>query len=368
MTILLVDDSAAQRAALAAILEAAGFHELREAGSADAALAILATAAPASIDLCLTDLYMPGGSGIEVCRRIRALPAWRDLPLIVVTSSSETADLDQAFAAGAMDYITKPPHEVELLARVRSALRLKQETDRRKARERELERLNQDLAAQHRLLQAEQERSERLLLNILPAPIADRLMRAPEVIADRFACVTVLFADIVGFTELAAGCDPGSLVTTLNRIFSAFDELAAEHGLEKIKTVGDAYMAVGGLPEPRPDHAEAAAAMALAMRRAVCELTGGQLQLRIGLHSGPVVAGVIGRRKFSYDLWGDTVNIASRMESHGVPGAIQLSEATYRLLVGRFVCTPRGTISLKGRGPMTTWYLSDRDADLRRSA
>lgn len=367
MTILLIDDSAAQRAALADILAAAGFDDLHEANSAATALALLGTTAPDTIDLCLTDLYMPGGSGIEVCRRIKNLPAYRDLPVIVVTSSNETADLDQAFAAGAMDYITKPPSEIELLARVRSALRLKHEMDERKARERELKRLHTDLALQHRLLQAEQERSERLLLNILPESIAARLKETPEVIADRFDAVTVLFADIVGFTELAAMVDPETVVTLLNAIFSRFDDLAAEHGLEKIKTIGDAYMAVGGLPTPCPDHAEAAALMALAMRRAIGEFAEGRLQLRIGLHSGPVVAGVIGRRKFSYDLWGDTVNIASRMESHGVPGAIQISEATYRLLTGRFVCTPRGTISLKGRGAMTAWYLAD-NSDLRLSA
>jgi adenylate cyclase len=361
MAILIVDDSAAQRAALAGMLEEAGFADLLAAGSADAALDLLSGHAPGAVDLVLTDLYMPGGSGIDVCLRAKAMPAWRDTPIIVVTSSSETDDLDKAFAAGAIDYITKPPSEVELLARVRSALRLKAEMDRRKARERELE-------VQHEMLRVEQERSERLLLNILPRPIAERLKADPGVIADRFEAVTVLFADIVGFTGLAATRDPGELVSLLNAIFSRFDELAEEHGLEKIKTIGDAYMVVAGLPTPRPDHAAAAARMALEMRRAIGELSCGPLQLRIGLHSGPVVAGVIGRRKFSYDLWGDTVNIASRMESHGLPGEIQLSEATYRLLPSRFACAPRGILSLKGRGAMAAWYLLDRDADLRLSA
>jgi adenylate cyclase len=353
MSILIVDDSAAQRAALSDLLEAAGFTDLLAAGSADAALSLLARHQSADIDLILTDLYMPGGSGIAVCQRVKAMPAWRDTSIIVVTSSSETDDLDQAFAAGAIDYITKPPSEVELLARVRSALRLKSEMDRRKARERELE-------VQHAMLRVEQERSERLLLNILPRPIAERLKADPGIIAERFEAVTVLFADIVGFTSLAAASDPAALVQMLNAIFSRFDELAEQFGLEKIKTIGDAYMAVAGLPTPRPDHADAAAAMTLDMQRAIAELSDGRLQLRIGLHSGPVVAGVIGRRKFSYDLWGDTVNIASRMESHGTPGAIQLSTATYELLGSGFTCVPRGTISVKGRGPMDAWYLRGR--------
>jgi class 3 adenylate cyclase len=260
-----------------------------------------------------------------------------------------------SYAAGAIDYITKPPSEVELLARVRSALRLKGEMDRRKARERELE-------VQHAMLRVEQERSERLLLNILPRPIAERLKADPGIIAERFEAVTVLFADIVGFTSLAAVSDPAALVELLNAIFSRFDELAEGHGLEKIKTIGDTYMAVAGLPTPRPDHADAAAAMALDMQQAIAELADGRLQLRIGLHSGPVVAGVIGRRKFSYDLWGDTVNIASRMESYGAPGAIQISAATYELLGPGFACAPRGIISVKGCGPMDAWYLHREEA------
>ena len=212
-----------------------------------------------------------------------------------------------------------------------------------------------------RLLGQERERSERLLLNILPAPIAERLKTSEESIAEHAACVTVLFADLVGFTELSARKTPQALVDLLNRVFSEFDALADAHGLEKIKTIGDAYMAVAGLPSPWPDHAARAARMALDMHAAICglaALTGEPLALRIGLHSGPVVAGVIGRKKFSYDLWGDTVNTASRMESQGLPGAIHCSEASATLLRASFPLEERGVIEIKGKGEMRTYLLS----------
>ncbi|MCX7144098.1 MAG: adenylate/guanylate cyclase domain-containing protein [Proteobacteria bacterium] len=216
-----------------------------------------------------------------------------------------------------------------------------------------------------RLLGKERERSERLLLNILPAPIAERLKASEDSIAEHSDGVTVLFADIVGFTPLSASKTPQALVELLNRIFSEFDALADMHGLEKIKTIGDAYMAVAGLPNPRPDHAPRAARMALAMLDATARVaaeTGEQLALRIGLDSGPVVAGVIGRRKFTYDLWGDTVNTASRMESHGVPGAIHFTETTGMLLQGTFRLQARGAMVIKGKGDMNTFLLFTPEA------
>jgi adenylate cyclase len=204
------------------------------------------------------------------------------------------------------------------------------------------------------------QRSEELLLNILPASIARRLKLGGGTIADGFTGVTVLFADIVGFTRLATRLPPERIVAMLNDLFCQFDDLAGALGLEKIKTIGDCYMIAGGLPEPRPDHADAVARMALAMLPIVDALaarTGEALGVRIGMHSGPVVAGVIGKRKFIYDLWGDTVNIASRMESHGIPGTIQLSNASRELLDGKYRLTPRGAIEIKGKGAMETWLL-----------
>jgi class 3 adenylate cyclase len=217
------------------------------------------------------------------------------------------------------------------------------------------------LIAEERLDQA-YARTEELLLNILPASIALRLKTHGGTIADGFADVTVLFADIVGFTKMSACLAPESVVAMLNELFCSFDDLAGQFGLEKIKTVGDCYMVAGGLPEPRVDHAEAVAAMGLAMLRVVRELNtrrGEALEIRVGIHSGPVVAGVIGKRKFVYDMWGDTVNTASRMESSGVPGAIQVSSECRRLLDGKFPLMPRGAVEIKGKGVMETWLLGD---------
>ncbi len=219
------------------------------------------------------------------------------------------------------------------------------------------------LDAEHRLLLAERERSERLLLNVLPAPIAARLKQGEEVIADGFPEVTVLFADLVDFTRRSQETTPERVVRVLDDLFSALDQLAERHGLEKIKTIGDAYMAVGGLPEPRPDHAQAVAEMALDVREEVArhlDPGGEPLAVRIGIDTGPVVAGVIGRRKFSYDLWGDTVNTASRMESQGVAGCIQVTDRAYRRLRDRYRFERRGPVQVKGKGELVTWFLVGR--------
>jgi adenylate cyclase len=205
--------------------------------------------------------------------------------------------------------------------------------------------------------------SEALLLNILPRSIAERLKREVGTIAESHADVTVLFADVVDFTPFAQRTAPERVVGVLDEIFSAFDRLAEEHGLEKIKTIGDAYMVASGLPEPRPDHAAAAADMALDMQAEVARLCSSleiDLTIRIGMDSGPVIAGVIGRRKFIYDLWGDTVNTASRMESHGLPGRIQVTENTFRRLGSGYRFEDRGEVAVKGKGAMRAFMLLGR--------
>ncbi|HAZ45372.1 MAG TPA: histidine kinase [Cyanobacteria bacterium UBA11369] len=212
-------------------------------------------------------------------------------------------------------------------------------------------------------LKAEREKAEQLLLNILPQPIANRLKKEERTIADSFNEATVLFADIVGFTNLSAHTPPVELVNLLNQIFSAFDRLAEQHGLEKIKTIGDAYMVVGGIPTPGSDRAQAVAEMAIDMLKEIQQfnaLNHAEFNMRIGINTGPVVAGVIGLKKFIYDLWGDTVNIASRMESQGIPGCIQVTDATYERLKDKYEFEQRGVIQVKGKGEMMTYLLLGR--------
>lgn len=212
-------------------------------------------------------------------------------------------------------------------------------------------------------LRQEQARSEELLLNMLPASIAKQLRDGNRQIAEGFAEVTILFSDLVGFTKLSQEIPPIQLINWLNELFSGFDGLSEKHGLEKIKTIGDAYLVVGGIPIERPDHAEAVADMALDMLRELARFNAkheADLRLRIGINTGPVVAGVVGTKKFIYDLWGDAVNTASRMESHGIPDAIQVTAETYEILKDKYILEERGAIEVKGKGQMTTYLLVGR--------
>ena len=212
-------------------------------------------------------------------------------------------------------------------------------------------------------LRVEQDRAETLLLNILPRSIADKLKADSSTIADQFTAASILFADIVDFTPLSERMQPAEVVGMLDHLFTHFDNLADRYGAEKIKTIGDCYMVAAGVPTPREDHARSMALLALAMREAMSSQdTMGHLglELRIGINSGPVVAGVIGRKRFLYDLWGDAVNMASRMESHGTPGRIQVTRATYELLRDEFVLERRGPVTIKGKGDVETFYLVGR--------
>ena len=214
-------------------------------------------------------------------------------------------------------------------------------------------------------LRSEQAKAESLLLNILPRSIAERLKDDSATIADQFESASILFADVVDFTPFSERLPPADVVGVLDHLFTHFDALADHYGLEKIKTIGDAYMVAAGVPTPRPDHAQALANMALDMReamRASDDVAHLGLELRIGINSGPVVAGVIGRKRFLYDLWGDAVNTASRMESHGTPGQIQITASTRELLNDEFELEPRGTVTIKGKGAIETWYLIGRKA------
>ncbi|MDB6027842.1 MAG: adenylate/guanylate cyclase [Verrucomicrobiales bacterium] len=347
-TLLLVDDDRPLLEMLKLILEKQG-HIVMLAENGEEALAALHTG---DVDLILSDLTMPGINGYQLLEFIKADMNWRNIPVLILSGVRESMSAARCIELGADDYLPKPVNPPLLRARIASSLE--------KKRLRDLE------SAYLMQLQAEQEKSEKLLLNILPGPIAERLKKGESTIADNFPEATVLFADIVGFTQMAAQVSPAELVQTLNEIFSGFDRLVERFGLEKIKTIGDAYMVVGGLPNPRADHAFAVAEMAVEMQSELVRLNsknGLHLRMRVGIHSGPVVAGVIGKKKFSYDLWGDTVNIASRMQSLAYIGSIQTSETTYELLKDKFTFTKRGGIEVKGKGRMTTYLLAAKDID-----
>jgi adenylate cyclase len=304
----------------------------------------------------LQDLVMPGIDGLDLVRQFRHRASTAQIPVIVLSATEEAATKAELLEAGASDYLVKLPHQIELIARIRV---------HSEAYKRLLERdaaftaLEQSLAD----LTREREKSERLLRNILPDKVAERLKNNIGTIAESYPSVSVLFADLCGFTTFSQHVDASQLVDLLDDIFSAFDHLANAYGVEKIKTIGDAYMAVAGLPEPREDHAEAVAGMALGMLeafRGVMRNRGLSMEVRIGIHSGPVVAGVIGKHKFSYDLWGDTVNTASRMESHGEPSRVHVSEATQLMLKDRFRFADRGEMAVKGKGLQRTFFLLGR--------
>ncbi|MDF3838788.1 adenylate/guanylate cyclase domain-containing protein [Cupriavidus basilensis] len=378
--ILVVDDLEANVLLLVQMLRGAGY------------ICVASTMDPRAVcelhsknryDLILLDLQMPGMDGFQVMEGLKEVEADSYLPVIVITAQPDHKL--RALQAGAKDFVSKPFDLAEVLMRVRNMLEvrllhreslrygkaLEQKVREVEASRETIIRQSDELKRLYEKLVHEQKVSERLLLNLLPSPIAERLKARsdliagspPAIIADNFLEVSVLFADIVQFTRFSAGMSPESLVAILNEIFADFDNIADSRGLEKIKTIGDAYMAAAGLPVPVADHAVRAAHMALDMIESLArfnERSGHSLQLRIGINSGAVVAGVIGRRKFIYDLWGDAVNVASRMESQGVADRVQVTEATRQRLREPFVLEERGTIVAKGLGELHTWFLIGR--------
>jgi adenylate cyclase len=343
--ILVVDDNEMNRDMLGRRLERQG-HTVLEAENGRKALEILESV---KVDLVLLDILMPELDGMQTLEMLKAHKTNRYTPVVMLSALDELDKVVRCIEIGAEDYLPKPFNPVLLNARIGACL------EKKRLRDQEQAYLEQ--------LRIEREKSERLLLNVLPKSIADRLKQGETSIADSFPDVTVLFADLGDFTRLATELPAPELVHLLDEIFSKFDWLAELHLLEKIKTIGDAYMVVGGLPMPRPDHVEAVAEMALDMQKVVTKLNAGDrkgFELRIGISTGPVVAGIIGSKKFIYDLWGDTVNTASRMESLGQLGAIQVSEPTYERLKDKYTFEHRGKIEVKGKGKMTTYFLTGR--------
>jgi class 3 adenylate cyclase len=343
--ILVVDDNTSNRDLLFRRLSHDGHHVAR-ANSGRRALEIVEVQ---DFDLILLDLLMPDLNGFQVLERLKADERLHHIPVIMISGLQEVDSVIRCIEAGAEDYLPKPFNPVLLRARISACLERKRWRDRER---RYVERI-----------ELERQRYETLLRNILPGQIVTRLNNGEVVIADRVEEATILFADLVGFTAVASRVTPAVLVDNLNRIFSAFDDLCRRLGIEKIKTIGDAYMAAAGLPLPRPDHAEVIADFALAILdtlEAVNATIDVPFQIRIGIHTGSVVAGVIGSHRFLYDIWGDAVNLASRLESHSLPGRIHVSARTSERLAARYELEPRGLINLRGIGKFKTFFLTGR--------
>lgn len=341
--ILVVDDLESNRTMLSRRLARDG-HAVTVAESGRRALELLANE---DFDLILLDLMMPEMNGFEVLARIKSDGNLHQVPVIMISALDELDSVARCIEAGAEDYLPKPFNPVLLKARIRACL------DRKQWREKERRYLDR--------LEDEKEKFENLLLNILPRQIVGRLNDGETVIADRFENVSVLFSDLVGFTQISSRMAPPELVTWLNTLFSEFDAIARDLRVEKIKMIGDAYMVAAGVPEPRPDHAHAIATMALRMVEVVDRLNSDHetpFKIRIGIDSGPVVAGIVGTHRFLYDVWGNTVNVASRLESLSEPNRIQISENTAALLGTSFRTEARDTIAVKGKGLMQTHFLT----------
>lgn len=347
---LVADDSSLMRMALSRSLKALGFEDIITVPNGKEAIARLMTE---SFDLILLDVEMPEMNGFEVLQVMKSRQIV-DIPVIVISGGSDAEDAIRCIEMGAEDYLPKSFNPVLLRARVMNALNKKRLRDRDKLR-------LETIRRQHERVSREKELSENLLLNILPIEISERLKNGENIIADAHESVTILFADLSGFTAMSRTMTASQLVKILNSIFSELDRIVHRHGVEKIKTIGDCYMVVAGLPAQREDHAAALVEVAFEMLQAVAavnDLHKINLKIRIGVNSGSVVAGVIGLRKFTYDLWGDAVNIASRMESTGESGRVHVSENTARLLPKSFEIEERGMVQVKGVGSMLTYFVN----------
>lgn len=356
MNILIVDDLKVDTIITQKYLNKAGYSNVFTAASAEEALYLLSQRSEKicpAIDLIVMDLNMPGISGIEACRQIKLTDNLKDIPIVILTAMSDEDTFKLALSAGALDYLSKPIKESELIARVHSALQLKQEIDKRKDRERKLIETN-------RLLDQERSISEKLLYNILPEKIANQLRNNGITKPEFYKQVSVYISDIAGFTKLAAMLDPESLISELNDIFTAFDDIMEQHGCERIKTIGDAYMAVCGMPDENSEHA-------LRIIRAGLEIinylnirneqTLIKWKIRTGIASGGVVGGVVGIKKYIYDIFGDTVNVASRMEKCSETMRINIAENTYSIVKDKFVFTEREPSMIKGKGKMKMYFV-----------
>jgi adenylate cyclase len=343
--ILVVEDDPMDRDLLTYHLRRLG-HSVESAENGQQALEMLRIR---RFELVLLDIILPVVDGFEVLTQIKSNMAQRDIPVIIITSLDDQEHTVKGIRMGADDCLSKPFDAIILGARVEACLQRKRWHDQ------EQEYLT--------IIKAEREKSEHLLLQMLPAPVAERLKQGQAIIADGYQDVTVLFADMVNFTPLTTQMKPKALVILMNDLFCMFDDLVRQHDLEKIRAIGDEFVVAAGLVKPRPDHTEAVADFALDMLNELEAYNASHarsLAMRIGIETGPVIAGVIGTTQFSYDLWGDAINTASRMQSHGLSGRIHLTEKTYLRLKDKYVCEKRGVTLIKGKGKMRTYFLNSK--------
>jgi adenylate cyclase len=350
--ILIVDDQQANVLLLERMLAGAGYTSVT---STLDPRAVCELHEKNRYDLIVLDLQMPGMDGFQVMEGLKPIEKDGYLPVLVITAQPDHKL--RALQAGAKDFISKPFDVAEVLMRVHNMLEVR-------LLHLEIHRKNDELKKLFDQVVAERKVSERLALHVPPDSIAARLQARPDVTADSFAEATVLIADIVGFADLTPAVSPEQLALLLDEIFTSFDGLAKQRGLKKIKTLGNSYMAAAGVPVPSGDHAAQAVHAALDMLEALGhfnERSDHSLQVRIGIATGAVVAGVIGKRMYVYDVWGDAVNTASRMESHGVAGRVQVSESTRRLLGELFLLEERGALDVEGKGEVKTWFVGGRN-------
>jgi adenylate cyclase len=343
--ILIVDDNEDNRYTLQMLLEADGHERIASASGGNDAMALIEKQ---KFSLVLLDMMMPDLNGDEVLRMIKSNPDTRDIPVVMISADTDTDKISKCIELGADDYLPKPFNPTILRARIGSVLR------RESLRVLESEYVSK--------VEQEKRHSETLLRNILPPEIAIRL-RNGESIADHYEDATVLFADIVGFGKITARMKAYEIIGCLNLLFTEFDRLAEDVGVEKIKTIGDNYMAVAGIPTPRPNHARTATKLALDMIKAAGRLHSRlpvPFSIRVGLHSGPVIAGVIGTSRFAYDVWGDTVNIAARMEAASQPNRVLTSAATAKVLGGDFVLDGPQKITTKEERVLDAFFVDRR--------
>lgn len=347
-SILIVEDSPINQRLLENLLTKEGYR-IRTANNGKEALVLLREQRP---DLIVLDILMPEMNGLELCHILKQQEATLDIPIIFISSLDNPADKLNGFAAGGVDYVTKPFHPAEVLARIRTHLKLC--------------RLQRQLEEKNRQLEKEKQKSEALLLNVLPARVARELMEKGSCTPQHFSEVTVCFVDIVQFTAAAAHLDPEVLIGELNILFTAFDRIAEANRCERMKTIGDAYLCVCGISEKNEHHVQAMARAALEMLDYLAErnrTAGLQWQVRIGIHTGPGVGGIVGTKKYLYDFFGDTVNLAARLEELSEPMRINVSGEIYRLLKNEFIFSPPRSVEIKGKGLQLTCFLEGSRPD-----